>query len=261
MHQQGLHQEGLLRLDLARAEGAQQRAEVFDEGVVGGGDRLQVPALAHQLVGGRPGHPVQAARGQRHHAIAQAAAVEDVAQRRGVVGGAQQHARIQRPVARPRQLPAQVVRHPCVERGGQHHHLPGAAPALALRLEDAPPRRREAAHARRGEAVVAAPADLPRLQPVVLHQPIDAGAHHALVEPEGRHQPDQVGQPHHAAVHRDQVAIHRDDQRVGADAPSGEVGLDPAFDHAALHAFWSMSVSHRGVPAAAALHPMQGRSY
>ena len=54
------------------------------------------------------------------------------------------------------------------------------------------------------------------LEPPILRQPPDGGAHQPLRQPEGLRKPDQAAQRHRAAARHDRIPEDRDDQRATA---------------------------------------------
>src|SRR5664279_3700360 len=86
-----------------------------------------------------------------------------------------------------------------------------------------------------GQAVITLAPKLFRHQPLFLRQAIDAGAHHALVESKRLHQSNEAAEPDRTAVRGDEVAVDRDDQRIGAGRMLIEEILDPLTDISALH--------------------------
>ena len=169
------------------------------------------------------------------HLVVGAGLLQDVEQRLGIGRGMGHDAGGQCAISGPGQFLAQRVALRAGQRGRDQDQLPFAGPGVLRGEVDAAIGVLEAAPAGRGQAVETLASELFRYQPFLLRQAIDAGAHHALVEAERLHQPDEAAKPDGAAVRRDEVAIDRDDQRVGAARVLIEEILDPLVEISALH--------------------------
>jgi hypothetical protein len=173
----------------------------------------------------------------RDHLVVSACLLQDVEQRVGIGRRMGEDARGQRAVAGPGQFLAQRIALGAGHRRRNQDQLPFAAPGVLRGEVDAPIGVLEAAPAGGGQAVKTLASELFRYQPLLLRQAIDAGAYHAFVEAERLHQPDEAAEPDGAAVRGDEVAVDRDDQRVGAGSVAAPGNRDPLVEMSALHVF------------------------
>ena len=191
----------------------------------------------HQFLQRLAGQGADIDRFHGHDLVVGAGFLQDVEQGFGIGRGVREYARGQRAVAGPGQFLAQGIALGASQRGRDHDQLPLSGPGV-LRCEiDPAVGMFEAAPAGGGKAVIALATQLLRNQPFLLGQAIDAGAHHALVEAQRLHQLDETPQPDRPSVRGDEVAIDRDDQRVGSGRVLVEEVLDPLTDISALHIF------------------------